>query len=91
MVHFPSVDFRKNINAQNTIIACGHGAVGRATGRERGTSRFESCCRQPSWSVQITQPIETSDISRPREDFGKKLKSFCIKAFEAQSPHGASR
>ena len=41
--------------------------------------------------LKRAQPIETSHISWPRESFGKKLKSFCIKAFEAQSPHGASR
>ena len=62
------------------MIACGHNAVGRATGLECGDSRFKSCCRQPFWSVQIAQPIETSHISRPRENFGKKLMSFCTKA-----------
>jgi len=41
-------------------------------------------------------PDRTADrdfpyIQTQRESFGKKLKLFCIKAFEAQSPHGASR
>ena len=36
-----------------------------------------------------TTSTETSHISRPRESFGKKVKAFCIKALEAQSPHGA--
>ena len=40
-------------------------------------------------------PDHTADRDFPcihtRESFGKKLKSLCIKAFEAQSPHGASR
>jgi len=44
----------------------------------------------PSRAKYLETPIETSHISRPRESFGKKLKSFCIKAFEAQSTHGAS-
>ena len=57
---------------------------------EHGGSRFESCfpCL---FGPSRAQPIETSHISRPRVSFGKKLKSFCTKAFEAQSLHGASR
>ena len=40
----------------------------------------------PFGPSRAKDPIETSHISRPRQSFGKKLKSFCIKAFEAQYP-----
>jgi len=57
-----------------------------------GSSPSDASLFDPSRAKDLeTTSIETSRIYRPRESFSKKLKSFYIKAFEAQSPHGASR